>query len=163
MARILLLTGFSPDVQYGGGPVVRSLVDRFDPENIGWVCLWTPKKGGLSARIERVMAGQYAFRPFGSNRLRLGWIWDHYYQRVWSKLAAKKVASTCLQYDAETLWIVLDYHIVPVAAELVRRRAARRFHFSIHDHPIDMARWHIRSPSLIAAIEDGFGLIKNSN
>jgi hypothetical protein len=61
---------------------------------------------------------------------------------------------------ATTLWTVLDYHVVPVAAELVRRKAAQHYHYSIHDHPNAMAQVHFRSPASIAKVAEGFALVK---
>jgi hypothetical protein len=162
MSKLLLVTGFGPDTQYGGGAIVRSLVGRFDPQDIGWFCLSNPKRT-LPAQLKRLIVGYYVFHPIGNQRLRLGRFWDVYYHRIWIKHAAKRIASILLEYDINALWIVLDYHVVPVAAELLKRRPTCRLHFSIHDDPTQMARWHVKSPSLRVSIENSFKAIQKSD
>jgi hypothetical protein len=158
---VLLLTGFNPDTQYGGGAIVRSLIERANPQGIRWFCLSKPLQP-IPEKLKRVFVGYCSFRARGSRRLRLAMFWNWFYVRIWTKLAARWIMSAMRKAEADTLWVVLDYHVVPIAAELIKRRAARRFHFSIHDHPTDMARHHLKSAAFINAIDEGFALIKSA-
>lgn len=161
MDTVLLLTGFSPDIQYGGGAIVRSLIERADPQRIRWFFLSKPLQP-VPEKLKRLLVGHCSFRAYGSRRLRLAMFWNWFYVHIWTRLAARWIMSAMRKAEADTLWIVLDYHLVPIAAALIKRGAARRYHFSIHDHPTDMARHHLKSAALIKAIDEGFALIKST-
>lgn len=162
MTKIFLLTGFSTEMKYGGGAIVRSLLERFEPKDVAWFSLAAPS-APLDPRLEKLLVGHYSYRAFGNQRLRLNKFWAWFHRTIWPKLAAKRIMSALAESGASTLWIVLDYHVVPVAAELVWQRPATHLHFSIHDHPNEMARHHFISAASVAAIDDGFEVVHRSD
>lgn len=162
MNKIFLLTGFSTEMRYGGGAIVRFLIERFEPNTVAWFSLSAPG-AALDPRLKKIFVGHYSYRAFGNRRLRLERFWAWYHRVVWPKLAARRIISALAETGASTLWIVLDYHLVSVAAELLRRRPGQHLHFSIHDHPNEMARRHFRSFASVAAVDEGFDVVKNAD
>ncbi len=162
MAKVLLVTFFPPDYKTGGAVIARFLAEHFSANELRWFSLSHPKTK-LAAHVDRLFVGSMEFRPVGGVRLKLARFWEWWFCHAWSRLAARKIEKMVSAIGADRVWFVLDYMMVPIASRLVERNHRLRFHFSVHDHPAQIALTLGLSAKLRAAIDAGLDVITKAS
>jgi hypothetical protein len=123
---LLLITDYAPDLEGGGGVILRSLLGAPERERIAWLTLSRPEGPETDGVVflRRGSAGR------GSGRRR-SLLLD---STVLARPLVQEVRSIARERDARAIWAVMHGAVVPMASHLARS-GALPVHLTVHDDP----------------------------